>query len=131
MSEIPSQPLSKTAIKKAAKAERLASIKQERRAREREAKKEKRRIRAEKRAAGELDDTDDRRTKKRKLDFGGTVVVDLGFDELMSDKASPLCSWRPVRDTVPGSYLALLPALLHPWLQSTGSVSLFARAYRA
>ena len=130
MSEIPSQPLSKTAIKKAAKAERLASIKQERRAREREAKKEKRRIRAEKRAAGELDDEGDRRTKKRKLDFGSTVVIDLGFDKLMSDKASPLRSSCLIRDTVPGSYFALLPAFLHPWLQSTRSISLFTRIHR-
>ena len=89
-----STPLSKNAIKKAAKAERLAALKLERRAREKEAKKEKKRIRAEKRAAGELDDDEEeddirRRTMKRpKLQFGGTVVVDLGFDSMMNDKVS-------------------------------------------
>ena len=82
-------PMSKNAIKKAAKAERLAALKLERRAREKEAKKEKKRIRAEKRAAGELDDDEEeikRRMKRPKLQFGGTVVVDLGFDSMMNDK---------------------------------------------
>lgn len=83
-------PLSKNAIKKAAKAARLAALKLERRAREKEARKEKKRIRAEKRAAGELDDDEEeeikRRIKKPKLEFGGTVVVDLGFDSMMNDK---------------------------------------------
>ena len=86
-------PLSKNAIKKAAKAARLAALKLERRAREKEAKKEKKRIRAEKRAAGELGDDEEeeemkRRMKKPKLEFGGTVVVDLGFDSMMNDKVS-------------------------------------------
>jgi tRNA (guanine9-N1)-methyltransferase len=84
--------MSKNAIKKAAKAARLAALKLERRAREKEAKKEKKRVRAEKRAAGELDDVaeDDinRRMKRPKLQFGGTVVVDLGFDDMMNDKVS-------------------------------------------
>lgn len=90
-------PLSKNALKKAAKAERLAALKLERRAREKEAKKEKKRQKAEKRAAGELDDEDEeenkRRAKKPRLQFGGTVVVDLGFDDMMNDKEiKSLCS---------------------------------------
>ncbi|KZT29448.1 hypothetical protein NEOLEDRAFT_600845 [Neolentinus lepideus HHB14362 ss-1] len=90
------QPLSKSAQKKLARAARYADLKQERRAREKEQRKEKKRIRAEKRAAGELDSDeereDDARRKRRKGDagrktvFGARVVVDLGFDELMSEK---------------------------------------------
>lgn len=85
-------PMSKNALKKAAKADRLAALKFERRAREKEAKKEKKRLKALKRAAGELDDEDEdeseRRAKKPRLQFGGTVVVDLGFDDMMNDKVS-------------------------------------------
>lgn len=90
-------PMSKNAIKKAAKAARLAALKLERRAREKEAKKEKKRIRAEKRAAGELDDDEEeikRRMKRPKLQFGGTVVVDLGFDSMMNNKVSSILSNR-------------------------------------
>lgn len=87
-------PMSKNAIKKAAKAARLAALKLERRAREKELKKEKKRIRAEKRAIGELDDVDEegmkRRMKRPKLQFGGIVVVDLGFDSMMNDKVSKI-----------------------------------------
>ncbi|KAF8806276.1 hypothetical protein BYT27DRAFT_7191602 [Phlegmacium glaucopus] len=91
------KPMSKNAIKKAAKAERLAALKLERRAREKEAKKERKRIGAEKRAAGELDDVEEgetkRRLKKPKLQFGGIVVIDLGFDNMMNDKEIvSLCS---------------------------------------
>jgi tRNA (guanine9-N1)-methyltransferase len=81
--------LSKNALKKAAKAERYAAYKLERRAKEKEARKEKKRIHAEKRAAGELDDNDEHergQKKKIKLDFGGRVVIDLGFDDKMTDK---------------------------------------------
>lgn len=84
-----SQPLSKKAIKKAAKAERLAALKIERRAREKEARKEKKRIIAAKRAAGELDPDEDeknRQKKKPRIHWGGTVVLDLGFDEMMTEK---------------------------------------------
>jgi len=85
------KPMSKKAMKKAAKAERFAAVKLERRAREKENRKEKKRIQSEKRAAGELDDEDEaeekkRRAKKPKIDFRGNVVVDLGFDGMMSDK---------------------------------------------
>ncbi|KAG5639690.1 hypothetical protein H0H81_005873 [Sphagnurus paluster] len=87
-SDPPAAPLSKSAIKKAAKAERIAASKLERRAREKEAKKDKKRALAAKRAAGELDEDEERkRSKKRaRLQFGGTVVVDLGFDDKMNDK---------------------------------------------
>lgn len=88
----PPPPLSKSAQKKAVRAARYAELKLERRAKEKEAKKEKRRIRAEKRAAGELDEDDEaekaRKKKKPRIDFGGRVVVDLGFDHLMSEKVS-------------------------------------------
>ena len=88
---------SKSALKKAAKAERLAAQKLERRAREKEAKKEKRRTRAAKRAAGELDSADEaaeeaeRRAKRARMSrpmkfFNARVVVDLAFDEKMTDK---------------------------------------------
>lgn len=96
------KPMSKNAIKKAAKAERLAALKLERRAREKEAKKEKKRIRAEKRAAGELDDAEEEEMKRRmkrskvQLEFGGTVVVDLGFDSMMNDKVRTIIMYDPV-----------------------------------
>lgn len=83
------QPLSKNAIKKAARDAKFAANKLERRAREKEVKKEKKRVKAEKRAAGELDEEDEnqRRRKKPKLgNFGGRVVVDIGFDDMMNDK---------------------------------------------
>ncbi|KDR84073.1 hypothetical protein GALMADRAFT_236718 [Galerina marginata CBS 339.88] len=91
------KPMSKNALKKAAKAERLAALKLERRAREKAAKKEKKRELAEKRAAGELDEEEEeerkRRAKKPRLQFGGTVVIDLGFDDMMNEKEiKSLCS---------------------------------------
>jgi hypothetical protein len=86
-----SKPLSKSAMKKAAKAERYAASKLERRAKEKEAKKEKKRLNAEKRAAGELEENEEeeenkRRKKRVRLQFGGNVIIDLGFDKLMSEK---------------------------------------------
>ncbi|KAI0638590.1 guanine-1-methyltransferase-domain-containing protein [Trametes polyzona] len=91
------QPLSKKAQKKLAKAAYLAERKKERRAAEKERRKEKRRALAEKRAAGELDPEDEaelereRERKRQKTDkgprtpFGARVVVDLGFDEKMTE----------------------------------------------
>lgn len=96
------QGLSKKAQKRAAKAARLHELKLERRAREKEAKKHKRRERAQAIARGELDESASR--KRRKTDagavFNARVVIDLGFDELMSDKVSsvPLCSCPPPCD---------------------------------
>lgn len=89
-----SLPPSKSSLKKAARLERYAATKLERRAKEREAKKEKKKQKAEKRAAGELDEDDDEETKRKKKKarvgprFGGKVVVDLGFDDMMNDKVS-------------------------------------------
>ncbi|KAF7352372.1 SAM-dependent MTase TRM10-type domain-containing protein [Mycena venus] len=75
---------------------KIAATKLERRAREKLAKKEKKRIKAEKRAAGELDSDDEPpKPKKRRVGppFGGRVVVDLGFDEKMTEKeVQSLCS---------------------------------------
>ncbi|KAK0230427.1 guanine-1-methyltransferase-domain-containing protein [Armillaria fumosa] len=89
--------LSKSARKKAERNERLAATKLERRAKEKAAKKEKRRIKAEKRAAGELDSADEaereRKKKKPKLEFGGRILIDLGFDDKMLEKEiNSLCS---------------------------------------
>jgi len=90
--------LSKKAQKRAAKAEHFAATKLERRAREKQARKEKKRQTAAKRAAGELDEDEasldaSREKKKRRIanvesPFGGRVVVDLGFDDKMSEKVS-------------------------------------------
>ncbi|GBE80110.1 tRNA (guanine(9)-N1)-methyltransferase [Sparassis crispa] len=89
------QGLSKNAQKRLAKAARRTEQKKERRAAEKERKKEKKRVQAEKRVAGELDEeVDGRSRKKRRIDeqkglrqpFGARVVVDLGFDDLMSEK---------------------------------------------
>ncbi|KAG5221877.1 tRNA (guanine(9)-N(1))-methyltransferase [Salix suchowensis] len=77
---------------KQAKAERFAANKLERRAREKEARKEKKRLHALKRAAGELDDDDKRASKKPRVvtDFKGKVVLDLGFDDKMNEKRIPI-----------------------------------------
>ncbi|KAG2349215.1 hypothetical protein BDR05DRAFT_956601 [Suillus weaverae] len=81
---ITSQPLSKNAQKRAAKAARLQEQKVERRAREKEAKKRKRRERAQ---AG---DAEPRKRRKmggfHQTSFAAQVVIDLGFDDMMTDK---------------------------------------------
>ncbi|KAJ3863467.1 guanine-1-methyltransferase-domain-containing protein [Lentinula novae-zelandiae] len=89
--------MSKKAMKKAAKAERYQAFKLERRAREKQMQKEKRRLKARKRAAGELDDSAELEEKARKRQkmsgFGGKIVLDLSFDKLMSEKEiNSLCS---------------------------------------
>ncbi|KAF8897906.1 guanine-1-methyltransferase-domain-containing protein, partial [Infundibulicybe gibba] len=99
--------LSKSAAKKAARAERYAATKLERRAKEKAAKRAKKQERALKRAAGELDSDDnaaeERARHKKRLrattadgathPFGGRIVLDLGFDDMMNDKEiSSLCS---------------------------------------
>ncbi|TBU43295.1 guanine-1-methyltransferase-domain-containing protein [Dichomitus squalens] len=82
--------LSKKAQKKLAKAEHIAERKKERRAAEKERKKEKRREHAQKRDAGELE-PEERERKKQKTEqgprtpFGARVVVDLGFDDRMTE----------------------------------------------
>ena len=89
------QPLSKKAQKRAAKAAYLAQQKKERRAAEKERKKEKKRVLAEKRAAGELDEEDEARLRKKRRTgdgprrtFKARVVVDLGFDDQMTENVS-------------------------------------------
>ena len=83
------QPLSKNAQKKAARAARMAEQKKERRAHEKERKKEKRRELAAKRAAGAPDDGEPPRKRARtegpRTPFPARIVVDLGFDELMTE----------------------------------------------
>ena len=69
--------------RKAKQKARHSARRTQRRAREKEERLEKERIRAEKRAAGELDDG--RQKKRIKLDCG-RVVIDLGFDNEMTDK---------------------------------------------
>ncbi|KAI0686488.1 guanine-1-methyltransferase-domain-containing protein [Cytidiella melzeri] len=86
------QPLSKNAQKKLARAARIAEQKQERRAHEKEKKKEKKRQLSAKRAAGELDDEDQGAPRKKartgagpRVPFSARIVVDLGFDDLMNE----------------------------------------------
>jgi hypothetical protein len=89
--------MSKSAMKKAAKAQFFAEGKAERRAKEKERRKANKRTLAEKRAAGELDEDEEahlaRQRKRRRLaketdrdTFPGRIIVDLGFDDKMSDK---------------------------------------------
>jgi tRNA (guanine9-N1)-methyltransferase len=88
-------PLSKSAQKKAIKAERYAALKLERRAREKEAKKQKKRLLAEKRALAP-DDSDDRPVhKKQRVEWGARIIVDLGFDDKMTDKVRPISGISP------------------------------------
>jgi hypothetical protein len=101
----PPAPLSKNAQKKAAKTARFAAQKLERRAKEKEAKKAKKRIKAQKRAAGELeeDEMHEEEEKKRMVKraktgvgqkpFGARICVDLGFDEMMTDKVGSEMFW--------------------------------------
>lgn len=112
--------LSKSALKKAAKAERFAAVKLERRAKEKEAKKRKKRLIAEKRAAGELDEDEEEknRCKKRpRIQFGGTVVIDLGFDDKMNEKVGCLRFSFDYLETTHvmglGNQLSVLPAGIH------------------
>ena len=87
-------PLSKNARKRLLKAERFAASKADRRARD----KEKKRDRAQKRRAGDpyaLEDAEKRRAKRRKVEdmkvgpksvFQARIIVDLAFDDLMTEK---------------------------------------------
>lgn len=88
-------PLSKSAQKRLAKSERFAQIKLERRAREKEEKAAKRKEREEREAAGE--DAGPPEAKKRRVTregqgpvrpFDARIVIDLGFDEKMTEKVS-------------------------------------------
>lgn len=89
------QLLSKNAQKKLVKAARIAEQKKERRAYEKEKKKERKRVLATKRATGELD-SDERPRKKARIEgprtpFQARIVVDLGFDDKMTENVSDLC----------------------------------------
>lgn len=86
------QPLSKKAQKRLAKAAYFAEKKKERRAAEKERRKERKRALAEERAAGEDHDEDGERQRKRqktergpRTPFAARVVVDLGFDDKMTE----------------------------------------------
>ncbi len=94
------QPLSKKAQKRLAKAAYIAERKKERRAAEKERKKEKKRALAEKRAAGELDEEEAARDRKRqkkeqgpRTPFNARIVVDLGFDDKMTENVSGKSGW--------------------------------------
>jgi len=90
--------LSKNAQKRALKMARVEERKLERRAKEKAAKKEKKRKRAERIAAGEQSSEDEMAQKRAKMSrvkepFSARVVLDLGFDDKMSDKEiTSLCS---------------------------------------
>lgn len=98
------QPLSKKARKRLAKAAWIAEQKKGRRAAEKERRREKKRLLAEKRAAGELEEgyegEQSGSNKKRRVEefkgpkkpFGARVVVDLGFDNMMSENVRMICS---------------------------------------
>ncbi|KAH8092462.1 guanine-1-methyltransferase-domain-containing protein [Cristinia sonorae] len=86
-----STPLSKNAQKRLAKAARLAEQKKERRAFEKEKKKQKKRERAEQQQKEDGEHDSEGARKKARTDggprrpFGARIVVDLGFDDLMSE----------------------------------------------
>ena len=93
--------LSKKAQKRALKLAKLEERKMERRAKEKAAKKEKKRKRAEKLAAGEQVSEDERSQKRAKAHdtkkpFAARVVLDLGFDDKMSDKVRRIHEFKQV-----------------------------------
>ncbi len=101
------QALSKNAHKRLLKAQRKEEFKAERRTREKALKKAKKAERREKRARGELDEEEEetaRQGKRQKVShdepkkkFGARLVIDLGFDDSMTDRvslyASPPSQW--------------------------------------
>lgn len=90
--------LSKNAQKRLLKAQKKEEFKAERRTREKVLKKAKKAERREKRARGELDDDEEetaRQGKRQKVShdepkkkFGARLVIDLGFDDSMTDRVS-------------------------------------------
>src|SRR5580658_3644460 len=96
--------LSKNAQKRALKMARREERKMEHRAKEKAAKKEKKRKRAERLAAGEQLSEDERqkraKTNRAKEPFAARVVLDLGFDDKMSDKVRGylLCCFTACRN---------------------------------
>lgn len=120
--------LSKNALKRARKAAFLQGKKLERRAREKEARKERKRKRAERVAAGE-EISDDERLQKiarsadgPKKPFSARVVVDLGFDDKMSEKVRSynlVLHCDVLYGEVIGNKLARLSARIHIQCQPT------------
>lgn len=108
--------LSKNAQKRLLKAQRKEEFKAERRARDKALKKAKKAELREKRARGELDDDEEekaRQVKRQKLSHDGPkekfrarLVIDLGFDDKMTDRVS-LSSLNPS----PSSQFPRKPAL--------------------
>ena len=94
----PAPALSKKAQKRLLKAQKKEEFKQERRAREKALKKAKKAERREKRARGELDGDEEekaRQVKRQKVSHDGPkekfrarLVIDLGFDDKMTDRVS-------------------------------------------
>lgn len=97
--------LSKKAQKRALKMARFEERKMERRAKEKASKKEKKRKRAERLAAGEQlsEDEGQKRAKllnRAKEPFAARVVLDLGFDDKMSDKVCGVFAFHSMSPTV-------------------------------
>ena len=98
--------LSKKAQKRALKMAKREERKMEHRAKEKAARKEKKRKIAERLAAGEQLSEDERKQKRAKANnakkepFAARVVLDLGFDDKMSDKVRgcPLCCFTACRN---------------------------------
>ncbi|KAG8877832.1 tRNA (guanine(9)-N(1))-methyltransferase [Tulasnella sp. 331] len=93
----PAPVISKNAQKRLLKEARRAEQRIERKAKDKLIKKEKQRIKAEKRAAGEALGEGEERARKRPLiqkqPFNARIVIDLGFDEKMFEReVKSLCS---------------------------------------
>jgi tRNA (guanine9-N1)-methyltransferase len=98
---------------------KLEERKIERRAKEKAAKKEKKRKRAEKIAAGEQVSEDEKSRKRAKAHdtknpFAARVVLDLGFDDKMSDKVRSVCEFKQlvIISTTAGDNLLVFTASL-------------------
>lgn len=109
------QPLSKNAQKRLAKAARRADQKLERRAKEKALKKEKKRARAI-----EAEDDPLPRPKKQRIapqPFDAQIVIDLGFDKLMTPKVSPqiLVRWNVVGSIRTSCYSRNAPLCVPSW----------------
>jgi len=117
----PHTALSKNAQKRLLKAQRKEEFKAERRARDKALKKAKKAELREKRARGELHDDEEenaRQVKRQKLlhdgpkeKFGARLVIDLGFDDKMTDRVSLSSSKSCAAFTVPKKCLSVLNRL--------------------
>jgi tRNA (guanine9-N1)-methyltransferase len=90
LSQLQDQPLSKNARKRLEKAQRMAESKQARRAREKARKQEKKRVLRERTSTeGDMEGPLPKKLKishNPPIPFDATVVIDLGFDNLMTPK---------------------------------------------